>query len=270
MIENVNFDLGNIISLVLIIALIVVFSIFFAKKKSIKLLFFYVGMTLLTAGFYVLSWFYDGMDLGLRIMDIVILALVFIIILVYQNDFKVVFARLTNLHRKVNTTIFSDEELQKSIEEIVKATQILSKARTGALMVIVPKQISDHILDSGVSLDSLVTAPLLESIFNTRAPMHDGAVIIKGNKILSAGCFLPLSQTPNLAKDLGTRHRAAVGITEESDNISVVVSEETGIISVSTRGVLRRFITPERLSDILHETFGVTVKTNGNNVRRFF
>jgi len=101
--------------------------------------------------------------------------------------------------------------------------------------------------------------------------MHDGAVVIKGNKILSAGCFLPLSQSQSIAKDLGTRHRAAIGITEETDNISVVVSEETGIISVSIKGVLRRYITPERLSDILHETFGVTIMaSSGGGMRRFF
>lgn len=271
MLSAVKFGFANIISLILLFALLVVFIWFFAKKRSIKLMVFYVCITLLTGGFYILDWFYADMELGLMVMNATLLGMIIAALLVYQNDLKVLFARMTSTSRKSDATVFSDEELQICIEEIVKATQILSKARTGALMVIVPHQISQHILESGITLNSLVTAPLLESIFNTRAPMHDGAVVIKGNKILSAGCFLPLSQSQSIAKDLGTRHRAAIGITEETDNISVVVSEETGIISVSIKGVLRRYITPERLSDILHETFGVTIMAStSGGMRRFF
>lgn len=267
-----EFGLGNIISLVLLALLLGVIIWFFAKKRSVKLIIFYVFMTLLWAGLNVLGWFYEGMEFALWIMGVSMVGITVAGLIVYQNDIKMLFARLTMTGKKSDQALFSDEELQISIEEIVKATQSLSKARMGALMVIVPHQISNHILDSGVTLNSLVTAPLLESIFNTGAPMHDGAVIIKGNKILSAGCFLPLSQSQSIAKDLGTRHRAAIGITEETDNISIVVSEETGIISVSIKGVFRRYITPERLSDILHETFGVTIMPGRTptGIRRFF
>lgn len=265
-----SFGLGNIISLALLLALTIIFIWFFVKKKSPKLVVFYAGMALIAAAVYILDWFYENMALALRIMDFVMVGMVFVAIVVYQNDFKVLFSRLASTHKKSAAAEYSDEELQICIEEIVKAAQSLSKARTGALMVIVPVQIGQHILDSGITLNSLVTAPLIESIFNTRAPMHDGAVVIKGNKILAAGCFLPLSQSQNLPKDIGTRHRAAIGITEETDNITIVVSEETGIISVSIKGVLRRYITPERLSDILHETYGVTVGANHGIFRRFF
>ena len=130
----------------------------------------------------------------------------------------------------------------------------------------VPTKINQFILDSGVELGAVLSASLLESIFNTRAPMHDGAVVVKGNKVLAAGCFLPLSQTQSINKDIGTRHRAAIGITEESDNLSIVVSEENGIISVAKKGILRRYITPERLSDILYETYGVSARIR--NYRR--
>lgn len=266
----IKFGLGNIISLVLLVAMLVVFIWFFARKKSFKLLIFYVFMGIFSGGIFVLDWFYDDMELALYAVSISMIGLVVASLVVYQNDIKMLFARMTVSGKKSDSTVFSDEELQMSIEEIVKATQILSKARKGALMVIVPNQISSHILESGITLNSLVTAPLLESIFNPGAPMHDGAVVIKGNKVLSAGCFLPLSQSQSIAKDLGTRHRAAIGITEETDNISVVVSEETGIISVSIKGVLRRYITPERLSDILHEAFGVTIMASYSRSRRFF
>ncbi len=87
----------------------------------------------------------------------------------------------------------------------------------------------------------------MESIFNTKAPLHDGAVVVLGDRIISAGCFLPLSQEVTLAKDLGTRHRAAIGITEESDVFAIVVSEESGIISVVQGGTIKRYMTPEKL-----------------------
>ncbi|HKL73473.1 MAG TPA: diadenylate cyclase [Clostridia bacterium] len=267
---KVEFGLGNIISITLIVVMLIVFGWFFARKRAVKLIVFYVCIALLTAGFYVIDWFYEGMELAIFVMNLVMAGMVLAALLVYQNDLKVLFSRLTSGSRKADSTVFSDEELQVCIEEVVKATQSLSKARTGALIVIVPHQISSHILESGITLNALVTSPMLESIFNTGAPMHDGAVIVKGNKILSAGCFLPLSQSQSIAKDLGTRHRAAIGITEETDNISIVVSEETGIISVSKKGVLRRYITPERLSDILHETYGVTIMASRSNGRRFF
>lgn len=265
-----RFGIGNIISLVLALCLAALCVWFFIKKRSPKLTVFYLTVVLCTAGLHILSWFYSGMGLAVALLNAFLTVVLAAAVIVYQNDFKVLFSRMTFSNKKSDSITFSDEELQKSIEEIVKSAQSLSKTRTGALMVIVPKQISQHIIDSGVALNSLVKAPLLESIFITRAPMHDGAVIIKGNKLLAAGCFLPLSQTQNLPKDLGTRHRAAIGITEETDNISIVVSEETGIISVSVRGVLRRYITPERLSDILHGAFGVTVSTTQGGPRRFF
>ncbi|NLL56534.1 MAG: TIGR00159 family protein [Clostridiales bacterium] len=266
-----KFGVGISISMALLMAMVIVFIWFFIRKKAIKLTVFYITVTLFTAGLFILSLFYPGLEIALFIMTVVVIGMVVAALLVYQNDLKVLFSRLTSTHRKSEATVFSDEELQLSIEEIVKATQSMSKSRTGALIVIAPHQISSHILESGITLNSLVAAPMLESIFQPGAPMHDGAVVIKGNKILAAGCFLPLSQSQSIAKDLGTRHRAAIGITEETDNISIVVSEETGIISVSLKGVLRRYITPERLSDILYEAFGVTIMASrSTGLRRFF
>ena len=152
-------------------------------------------------------------------------------------------------------------EIRKAVEEITRACQTMSKSRTGALIVIAPTVVAQHILDTGVELEAIVSASLLEAIFNTRAPFHDGAAIIKGNKVLAAGCFLPLSQSQTVAKNLGTRHRAGIGITEESDMLTIIVSEETGIISVAKHGELRRFVTPDRLRDILHETLKIAPQT---------
>ncbi|MFA6866416.1 MAG: diadenylate cyclase [Clostridia bacterium] len=267
---NNNFYWGNIFSLVLVAFIIVLFVLFFIKKRSIKLLIIYVSTGLFVAGVNILGWFFEGFETAEHISDLIMFTFIVIAIIVYQNDFKVVFSRLSTA-RKTSNVFASDEELQTAIEEIVKATQVLSKTRIGALVVVVPSQISHHIIDSGIRMDALVSAQLLQSIFNTHAPIHDGAVIIKGNKILSSGCFLPLSNSANIAKELGTRHRAGVGITEETDNLSIIVSEETGIISVAKDGRLSRYITPERLSDILHETFGVTITTTRtSNIRKLF
>ena len=129
----------------------------------------------------------------------------------------------------------SDEELRNAIDEVVKACTEYVQGQSGRPYHYRPHQDFFPHSETGVELGALVTAPLLESIFNTKAPIHDGAVIIKGNRILAAGCFLPLSQSQALSKDMGTRHRAAVGITEETDMLAIVVSEENGIISIAQK-----------------------------------
>ncbi|MDY3095261.1 MAG: diadenylate cyclase, partial [Eubacteriales bacterium] len=128
----------------------------------------------------------------------------------------------------------------------------------GALIVIATDDIPMHIIESGTKLDAYVSCQLLESIFNTKAPLHDGAVIVKGNKILSAGCFLPLTQEAGVAKELGTRHRAALGITEESNVMAIVVSEETGIISVAKGGQLQRYMTIDKLKEKIETIYGIS------------
>ncbi|MBR1746926.1 MAG: DNA integrity scanning protein DisA nucleotide-binding domain protein [Clostridia bacterium] len=200
------------------------------------------------------------MELATATVDLVLIVMGVVGVVVYQNDFKQMFVSLSKLAKRQHAVNYSDEDIQNAIDEIVKACQTMSKARTGALILIVPTKLEDQIKNSGVEIGGKLSASLLVSIFNTKAPMHDGAVVVEGNKVVAAGCFLPLSQTQAISKDIGTRHRAAIGITEESDNVSIVVSEENGIISVAKKGILRRYITPERLSDILYETYGVTGK----------
>ena len=255
-----HFGAGNVISLVVAAIFIAAVIVFFARRKSFVLAALYTSALCVYLAVYVLSWFFGGMELATSIADICAIALIVSAVAVYQAEIKSFFFSLAKMSKKQHTVSFSDEELQKTIEEIVKACQTMSKARTGALIVVVPTKINQFILDSGVELGAV------QSIFNTRAPMHDGAVVVKGNKVLAAGCFLPLSQTQSINKDIGTRHRAAIGITEESDNLSIVVSEENGIISVAKKGILRRYITPERLSDILYETYGVSARIR--NYRR--
>lgn len=143
----------------------------------------------------------------------------------------------------------------KVLDEIVKAASILANRQIGALIVIEGNTDLEHYLDTGETLRSLVTKDILISIFIPYSPLHDGAVIIKDGEILKAGCILPLSKKVDIGKNYGTRHRAAIGITEETDAVSVTVSEEKGSITVAYRGVLSDELDAEMLRVKLKELF---------------
>lgn len=148
--------------------------------------------------------------------------------------------------------ILQDEEaMAKVIEEIVNAVENLSREKTGALIVIERLTGLGEIINTGTKLDSLVSSALLENIFVVNTPLHDGATIIRNDRIISSGCFLPLTSNNELNRALGTRHRAALGISENSDAIIIVVSEETGTISLAVNGNLTRNYDKARLKDIL-------------------
>lgn len=153
----------------------------------------------------------------------------------------------------------SDSELKDAIDNIVRASLNMAKKDVGALIVIAPEQVPPHILESGTRLDALLSCPLLEAIFINKAPLHDGAVFIRGNRILAAGCFLPLTQSLAVDKELGTRHRAAIGVTETNNVLTIIVSEETGVISVAHGGLLTRYYDSAMLTDTLMQVYGLKV-----------
>ncbi len=136
-------------------------------------------------------------------------------------------------------------------KELVHCTQVLSKNRIGALMVLERKTGVQDFVETGIKIDGVVSSEFLVNIFMPNTPLHDGAVIIRGDRVAAAGCFLPLSENPNIQKELGTRHRAAIGLTEITDAIAIVVSEETGAISVGIDGVLTRFLDEKMLQELL-------------------
>ena len=142
---------------------------------------------------------------------------------------------------------FSD----KTINEITKACVEMGKVKTGALIVIEQNQSLSEYERTGIDVDGIVTSQLLINIFEKNTPLHDGAVIIRGNRVTSATCYLPLSDNMALSKDLGTRHRAGVGISEATDSMTVIVSEETGKISVAYKGELERSLDGDRLKERL-------------------
>ncbi len=154
-----------------------------------------------------------------------------------------------------NAVRSSAKVVNHNINEIIKAIQAMSKNDIGAIIVLSNTKIPDNVLSSGVKLDADISSALIESVFFPKTPLHDGALIIQNDKILAAGCFLPLSQEPDLPKELGTRHRAGVGITEVLNVTSIIVSEETGIISIAQGGKIQRYADSEALRKTLKEFY---------------
>src|SRR3989454_4220677 len=148
------------------------------------------------------------------------------------------------------------ESADETIEELVVAASSLAARRIGAIMVIERQIGLRNYIEGGIPLDATVTYDLLASVFQPGSPLHDGAVIVQADRIAAAACFLPLSVNPRLSKDLGTRHRAALGLTEENDAIAIVVSEETGTISVAMGGDLERHLSADALRTRLATLLG--------------
>lgn len=145
------------------------------------------------------------------------------------------------------------EELENAIVQTVAAFTTFSKDKVGALMVFERKNLLDDMLKSGTVIDATASSELLKNLFWNKAPMHDGAVIVRAGRIAGAGCMLPLSTNVNLSRDLGMRHRAGIGMSENSDAVVAIVSEETGSISVAVNGMLKRHLAPETLERLLRK-----------------
>lgn len=147
------------------------------------------------------------------------------------------------------------ESAERCIADIIRALQNMSKNNVGALIVLSKGNLPKQVLQSGVRTDADISTQLIEGIFFPKAPLHDGAMILKGHKIQAAGCFLPLTQKTNYPKDFGTRHRAGIGITEVANVVSLVVSEETGIISIIKQGNVQRYADYDMLLSALRDYY---------------
>lgn len=147
------------------------------------------------------------------------------------------------------------ESAERCIADIIRALQNMSKNNVGALIVLSKGNLPKPVLQSGVRTDADISTQLIEGIFFPKAPLHDGAMILKGHKIQAAGCFLPLTQKTNYPKDFGTRHRAGIGITEVANVVSLVVSEETGIISIIKQGNVQRYADYDMLLSALRDYY---------------
>lgn len=162
------------------------------------------------------------------------------------------------------TSELNAQELEDMLEHVADATVTMSKGKVGALMVFERTTGLEERIDTGVPLDALISSGLIQNIFVKDTPLHDGAIIIRGKRIVAASCLLPLSENRNLSQELGTRHRAAIGISEQSDALVLVVSEETGTISIARNGDILRKLNKDDVKTILREAFFKDSKKEDN------
>ena len=194
------------------------------------------------------------------------------LVILFQPELRRLLERVgSNLPGLFGNKKIDDFEAESVIAQTLKACQDLSASKTGALIVFERKNVLEEQIRSGTVIDSAVSAELLKNLFFNKAPLHDGAVIIRSGRIRAAGCVLPLTGNINLSPDLGTRHRAGIGMSEQSDAVVVIVSEETGTISVAVDGMLKRRLTPDTFAAILHnEIMPVDKRKKGTILSRLF
>ena len=221
----------------------------------------------------VASWVSDL--LGLTALNWVLLNVVnngaVVLVILFQPELRSILEQVGS--SKLNFLGFFSKEreasvMESAIRQTVVACTEMSKSRTGVLIVFERELLLDDMVRSGTVLDAAVSSELLKNIFFVKAPMHDGAVIVRQGRILGAGCMLPLSKNVNLSRDLGMRHRAGIGMSENSDAVVVIVSEETGSISVAIGGMLKRHLMPETLENILRNEL-IPQEENQENKHKF-
>ena len=179
------------------------------------------------------------------------------IIVLFQSEIRQGLISFGNRFRMPFTRAHRGQFGEGVYDEVVLAASTLASTKTGALIVIERNVGLKNVTDGGVQLDAELSYDLLVSVFNTASPLHDGAVVIRRHRIAAASCFLPLTLNPRLSKELGTRHRAAIGVTEDTDAVAVIVSEETGLISYVQGGEIKRGLDATRLRASIFEALGV-------------
>jgi diadenylate cyclase len=182
------------------------------------------------------------------------------IIIIFQPELRRALEQLGRGRFFSRSSSPDDEDQEKTVEAIVKATDYMAKRRIGALISIERETGMSDYIETGIGLDAKVSSELLINIFIPNTPLHDGAVILQKNSVAAAACYLPLSESPFISKELGTRHRAALGISEVTDSITVIVSEETGNISLTKNGELHRDLTLNAFKELLTDELVTTNK----------
>jgi len=184
-------------------------------------------------------------------------SIIIVLVVLFQPEVRRVLERIGRSSKNIGSVLFDANSLGsvEMIRDVQRAILSMARRRVGALIVVEQQTGLGDIINTGTPIDGIMTGALLENIFEPNTPLHDGAVIIRGNRIAAAGCFLPLSDDMNLARELGTRHRAALGISTVSDSVTIVVSEETGAISIAREGKLIRYIDNKALHDVLDQLF---------------
>lgn len=249
------FDIVGKVLLLLGVTLMYYVVFFYAKKHNLNMLTLLIGLCL---AFMCILAFADIPNYQTYVWLVLVLICVACLILFAQEFKRDLFRRSRKRRADKNSEALSREELQDSAEEIIKACQRLSKTDTGAL-ILVADAISDSILDSGTLVNAKISADLLRTLFFPKTALHDGAVIIMHNTVVAAGCYLPLPQEDIYPREFGTRHRAAIGVSEAFPSLTaIVVSEETGIISAMHDSKIKRYLGAEQLREILYSAMGLS------------
>jgi diadenylate cyclase len=236
---------GSVLDILLVAFVIYEFLLLVRGTRAVPML---TGVGALVIAFYVAHLS------NLRTLDWLVGTVlpysIFALIVIFQTEIRQALARLGRNLTLSRGSMNGDAEI---FDDIVMAASTFSQDQTGALVVIEREIGLRTYIESGVALDAHLSYDLLATLFRPSAPLHDGAVIVQKDRIAAAACFLPLSMNPLLSTQLGTRHRAGIGVTEETDAVSVIVSEETGGISIAVGGQVERDVTPERLRERLGE-----------------
>jgi len=224
----------------------------FLKSNGSKGIIIFFTISLIVSAVVFVLW-----DIfATRIFIAVPVIFIFAIVLLYSTEIK---RKLRLGEKKFETKTsrknYDEEEVKNCINSIITALQNMSKKDIGALIVLSNNNVPTQVLDSGIKIDADISSELIESVFFPKSPLHDGAMIINGTKITATGCFLPLSQNENIPKELGTRHRAGIGITETIDVTVLVVSEETGVISIIKGGKITRYADTVMLKNVLSKFY---------------
>lgn len=252
---------------ILIVAVIIYYIITIAKETKAKQLL--KGIAIILAVFFVSEW------LHLNALNYILSATLqvgaFALVVLFQPELRNILERMGRIDVGKFIDFSSDstnDVMERSIKSVIKAACNMSASRTGALMVLERKTRLGEYISTGTLLDANVSTELLENIFVPKTPLHDGAVIIREGKVITAGCLLPLTSNTNLSTELGTRHRAAIGLSEVTDAVIVVVSEETGKISVALEGSLTRNLSQDALERMLTRLMIVTVDKKADTIEK--
>ena len=215
---------------------------------------------------YVLSGVFNLYTVNWLLKNLLSVGLIALVV-VFQPELRRALEFLGRGTVSIRGFSFEKENFSSNVDIVVRAIDYFASRKEGALIIVENGTALQDVADTGTMLDATITEPLLENIFYKGSPLHDGAVILRGNRILAAGCVLPLTENPNLSKDLGTRHRAGIGITEVSDALVLIVSEETGIISMAQDGKLSRFLDLKAVEKALLNLYLSKQPQNGNVAR---
>ena len=257
----------NILEIVIIAFLIYEIMVWIKNTRAWTLL---KGILVILA-FTFIAWILNLYTI-LWILEKIALVATTALVIIFQPELRKALEQLgsrnilTNIIPFEGNKVSDDVFTEKTINELVRASVELGKAKTGALMVIEQETSLKDIERTGIEVDGVVTSQLLINIFEHNTPLHDGAVVIRGNRVVAATCYLPLSDNTSISKDLGTRHRAAVGISETTDSLTIVVSEETGRITLAENGGLTRISDADSLKKALSEKLGPE-EEHGNRFR---